>query len=643
MATNVTGPTSEPAPRGSVLSKTRLLILLGLLALVVLCLGFSWATRDAMGHLSFLQNRGRARRPAAGQNTIVDLTPWQTAQALAGLAVTAEETEYAREAERLADHEVDQAFAAALRQASLQHYSLSGEALAISKKITQLQQIVAQDQAHIQRLTQLVNPPGNPPGSPTASATHPASATPRAPEPAGAVADDLDIAKAQLGLDSDELADAQQDLARAGGDDRGRIQQELAARESAMRKYDAQTSGSSPVAVVSAQQRGSLAGRLGRWMDQRTRYDLIQQAIQKAQADVISLTARHNELESQSTSANPAAGAAPDKAATLASLKNRTALSQLLATYDDRIQSQQQLAAVYQKWSAQVLLQHRIVLHLMLQSIALIAFIVMCLILLDALARHLLDRHMVDWRRMHTLRTIVTLGIQVLGVLLILFVVFGPPSQMPTILGLATAGLTVVLQDFIIAFFGWFVLMGKNGIRVGDWVEINGVGGEVVEIGIFRTAMLETGNWTDTGHPTGRRITFINSFAIKGQYFNFSTTGQWMWDEIRLSIPASEDTYQVIELIQKAVLKETEKDTRLAEEEWTRVTRRNGSSPLTAGPAVNLRPGASGVDIIVRYVTRASDRFEVRNRLYQCVIGLLHKPSTPVPQPDQPPVPVSKA
>ncbi len=105
-------------------------------------------------------------------------------------------------------------------------------------------------------------------------------------------------------------------------------------------------------------------------------------------------------------------------------------------------------------------------------------------------------------------------------------------------------GLTVVFQDFILAFFGWFVLMGRNGIRVGDWVEINGVGGEVVEIGLFRTALLETGNWTDKGHPTGRRVTFINNFAITGQYFNFSTAGQWMWDEIGVNVPSGEDMKQ---------------------------------------------------------------------------------------------------
>ena len=105
--------------------------------------------------------------------------------------------------------------------------------------------------------------------------------------------------------------------------------------------------------------------------------------------------------------------------------------------------------------------------------------------------------------------------------------------------------------------------------------------------------LLETGNWTDKGHPTGRRVTFINSFAIKGQYFNFSTTGQWMWDEIMFSIPAVGNAYAMIELISEAVLKETEQEARLAEEEWKRVTRKNDLSRFTATPAVSLRPGAT--------------------------------------------------
>jgi len=237
----------------------------------------------------------------------------------------------------------------------------------------------------------------------------------------------------------------------------------------------------------------------------------------------------------------------------------------------------------------------------------------------------LLERSTMDRRRLHTLRTIAILAIQFVTLLLILLVVFGAPSQVPTILGLATAGLTVVFQDFILAFFGWFILMGKNGIRVGDWVEINGVGGEVLEIGLFRTSLLETGNWTAKGHPTGRRVTFINNFAVTGQYFNFSTAGQWMWDEISVNIPANADSYRIIEAIHKVVIDQTEKDANLAKQEW-QTTGQNGLNQFKATPSVDMRPAASGIDIVVRYVIRAGDRFETRNRLYQSVIDLLHKP-----------------
>lgn len=593
------------------IGKTRLIFLLVLLTLLALCLIFSWTTRDSMAHLPFLKGQGKTRKLTDNQKTLVDLRPWQTAQALAPLAVTAEEAEYARQAERLADHEVDQAFASALRQATAQaqQRKLTGEALALSQKVAQLQELVKEDQAVVQNLT--------------ASAS--AHSTKGNAQPAPGT-DDLEIAKAQLGLDSDQLADAQQDLARAVGDERSRIQDELTEHEAAMRKYDSESHGDGQTAVLSAAQYGTLAGRIRAWFNQRSRYQLIQQALQQTQTDIAALTTEHNALETKANAA--AATDAQDHAAKLANIKEKSAERQLLGIYDDRIQTTQQLANIYNKWSAQVLLQHRIILHLILQSLAGIAIILIFVILCDALVQRLLDRPTLDRRRMQTLRMILQLGIQAFGVLLVLFVVFGTPRQMPTILGLATAGLTVVLQDFILAFFGWFVLMGKNGIRVGDWVEINGVGGEVIEIGLIRTTMLETGNWTDIGHPTGRRVTFINSFAIRGQYFNFSTTGQWMWDEISVSVPASDDTYAMVERIHKAVLEETEKGTRLAEQEWKRSTRQNGLSQFSATPAVNLRPSGSGIDVLVRYVTRASERFEMRNRLYQSVINVLHKPNT---------------
>lgn len=226
---------------------------------------------------------------------------------------------------------------------------------------------------------------------------------------------------------------------------------------------------------------------------------------------------------------------------------------------------------------------------------------------------------------MQTLHTVVLFGLQALGLVGILLVIFGMPSNFATVLALAGAGLTVALKDFIVGFFGWFVLMGKNGIRVGDWVEIEGVGGEVLSIGPLHTVLLETGNWTAPGHPTGRRVSFINSFAIEGHYFNFSTKGQWLWDEIQLDIPESAEPYATAEAIQKMAADSTAANARLAEEEWNRVTPAGMPRSFSAAPSLSVRPTISGVNVVVRYIARASERYETRARLYGSVVELLRK------------------
>jgi small-conductance mechanosensitive channel len=204
-----------------------------------------------------------------------------------------------------------------------------------------------------------------------------------------------------------------------------------------------------------------------------------------------------------------------------------------------------------------------------------------------------------------------------------LLVLFGPPSQLGTFLGLAGAGLTVALKDFIVSFLGWFVLMGKNGIRLADWVEINGVTGEVVQIGPFHTVLLETGNWTDSGHPTGRRVTFTNSFAIEGHYFNFSTTGQWLWDELQVVLPAGQDPYPMVDAIQKKVLEATQESMKEAEEEWLKATNSKEMSGFSAAPAISVKPVVGGIELGVRYITRANERYMLRAKLYHAAIEVL--------------------
>ena len=620
MAIPPIAPSRDGSTGTRIFNKTQLSLLIGLLTLLIACIALSIATHGSMAQLPFLNRKAEVPGSNNVKQPLVDLRPWQTAQALRPLAVSAEEVEYAREAERLADHEVDQAFAAALRQAGLAtaHRTLSGDALTLSQQVAQLQQLVKADQAQVESLS---------PKPPAAGAAK----NDTAPD------DDLEVAKAQLGLDSDELADAQQDLQRASGDQSAQIQAELAAHEASMKKYDTETQGDAQVAVISVGRYRTMAALIKVWFDQRQRSGLIQQALADAQSGARTLTSEHNALEQSanttSSGASGTAGQAPDqagdRASRLADLKNRSKERQILSIDDDRIQTEQQLAKVYGQWGAQVDRQHGIIQHLILGSFTWIVFILIAIVLCDALAQRLMSNPKMDRRQMETLRTIVRLGLQVLGGVLILLVIFGTPQQTPTILGLATAALTIALQDYILAFFGWFILMGKNGLRIGDWVEINGVGGEAIEIGLLSTTLLETGGLAGQGYPTGRRISFLNSFAIKGQYFNFSTAGQWMWDEITVSVPADENVNELVDKIHEAAQKETEEDSRLAETEWKRGTHGDSLSRFSAAPLVSLRPTGSGTDVQIRFITRASERFDVRNRLYGHAIDLLQKKSAP--------------
>ena len=581
------------------------------LALLVLCLLASFMTRGVMENLPFLHGQKAGWNAVPLPYGIVDQRPWQTAKTLAALAVSAEELQLAREAERLADHEVDQNFAQSLRQASAETRQLTGEALTLQKRVTELQQTVKEDQDRVAALTAK--------GGPAAGA-------------AGAVSpatDDLDVAKAQLSLDQDELSDSMEDLARASGDNRGEIQRELSARQAEMKKYNLQAGGEGQTAVVSAGQYTTLAGQIAEWWAQRSRKQLIEQAEGLARADVAALTADHIQLQQEAQTAEASAAAAQtageSSSTRVKQLQGLGSQRTILSILDDRLGAQQQLVTLYVRWGNQVELQHKIMLHLMLWSLTWIATIVLLTILAGWALQLAFDHMSHDPRQRQTLRIVLNLGTQAIGLLLVLLVIFGTPRQMPTILGLATAGLTVVFQDFILAFCGWFVLMGKNGIRVGDWVEIDGVGGEAVEIGLFRTWLLETGNWTANGHPTGRRVSFLNGYAIRGKYFNFSTAGQWMWDEIKVSIPPGAKAYPLIDQIREAAVKTTESDAKLAEEEWKRVTHEQGVPRFSAIPSVDMRPAdaGEGVDIVVRYVTRAGVRLETRNRLFGKVVELM--------------------
>ncbi len=626
----------------SALQKVLVIVLVALLALT----GYGlWATYNP--------SSGRPRHGRSGQPTEVvagiDQSTLLGAQRLSQLATSDDEKAIAASAVQLADHELDIAFAAALRQIETHPPQLTAEAQAIETRLQKSQRLLEADQATVDQLTASLT---NGPGSQRSS-----------------IQDQLELAKSQVELDQDEVEEANQDLLDAGGNLHQRIQQMMQQHSATEQKVAAPAPRTTdPLANL----RG-LARRVGRWLDLRDRQrdveDTRQQvldSLERLGADRQSLAARLEEskggvpqlaqhtkrarTDADGAATTPPLAAAPAATVTgaaapapaapggtsatvptgatglLSTTRQIAADQRLLTLLDERVADRKELADIYEKWSTLLGTRIRTVLHAALVSVATVIGIVLLVLVLNGWLDRLLSRAKIDRRQVGTLRGVTRMGLQVLALVAILIVLIGVPTQIGTILGIVGAGLTVALKDFIVAFLGWLSLMGKNGIRLGDWVEINGVSGEVVDIGIFHSVLLETGSWTEAGHPTGRRVTFANSFAIQGHYFNFSTSGQWLWDELLVLVPYERDPHAIADAIHKEVLAATTETTLEAEREWQRAVKGQTQGSFSAAPGLIIRPAYGGVEVVVRYVTRASARFALRARLYQAAVQLLSAP-----------------
>ena len=546
--------------------------------------------------------RSTSRRNPADRPIVVDQTSLITAEQLVRLPTTPDERSFAQDALRLADQEMDLAFAQAVRSIANQPKVTTPEVRALEQRLQSAQASLATDEARVKELT-----------------TELESASPANKQ---SISDRLDLAKAQVVLDQDEIDDSSQDLQRAGGDPQGRMQAMMQEHDAASKSSD-----SVRVNVTRAVETHGLVEHLRALQSLYEKESQLKDARSIADSLGIAFKQRHDRIEARAValrdSANATAGS-DSTAALLLTAQRRAQSEKTRATLDQRVDIQRRLSDVYGNWLTVNAGHERVAINRSLKSIALILIIVLFATIAARLIERPLDLHgTVDRRRTQTRHMIARVSLQVTAVLLILLVIFGPPNNLGTFLGLAGAGLTVALKDFIIGFLGWFVLMGKNGIRIGDLVEVNGVTGEVVELGLFYTVLLETGDWSEAGRPTGRRVTFTNGFAIEGHYFNFSTSGRWLWDDVRIVVPESRDPYPIVEAIKKSVEENTSDSAREAEAQWRAARRSPHGEPLPVAPSITLKPVSGGVEIIARYITHVAQREELRAQLYHTAVSMM--------------------
>ncbi|MCX6997677.1 MAG: mechanosensitive ion channel [Kiritimatiellaeota bacterium] len=131
-----------------------------------------------------------------------------------------------------------------------------------------------------------------------------------------------------------------------------------------------------------------------------------------------------------------------------------------------------------------------------------------------------------------------------LMLMVLTFFFFEDLKSVATILGIASAAVVIALQDMCSAFAGWFVIVASRKFTVGHRVEIDEHRGDIIDIQLLRTTLLEVNNWLGVDEPTGRIIVIPNSFVFKSKVFNYSYLHPFVWGNLDITVtfetPAAE-------------------------------------------------------------------------------------------------------
>jgi small-conductance mechanosensitive channel len=200
-------------------------------------------------------------------------------------------------------------------------------------------------------------------------------------------------------------------------------------------------------------------------------------------------------------------------------------------------------------------------------------------------------------------------------------------STFATFAGLLTAGVAVAMQSVLVSIVGYFFLIGKYGIRVGDRVQIGTVSGEVIDLGLVRMHLMELNGQGSLG-ATGRVVAFANSivFQSSGGLFKQISGVNFVWHETTLALPEGADYAALKEKLYNAVygvVKKYHDEIIRQTKEIMRTTSSTAAGVASADPSVQLRFSASTVDALIRYPVEIQHAAETDEKVSEAMIAAI--------------------
>lgn len=266
-------------------------------------------------------------------------------------------------------------------------------------------------------------------------------------------------------------------------------------------------------------------------------------------------------------------------------------------------------------------------LRQLLLRLGVLAGLVVLVFALGEIWRRASFRYVHDTRRRYQFLLLRRIVIWVTVAIIIILTFASQLGSAVTFAGLITAGIAVAMQNVITSIVGYFFLIGKYGLRVGDRVQIAGVTGEVVDIGLVRIHLMELSGPAES-QPTGRIVAFSNSVVFQAGpgIFKQIPGTNFIWHELKLTLSSETDYHQAKERITQAV-DSALGNYREAIAAQRRLVERNLST-VTAGelqPKIRLHYTTSGIEAIVRFPVEIGKAGEIDDQLMHEVMTALDK------------------
>ncbi|MGH9690490.1 MAG: mechanosensitive ion channel family protein [Candidatus Acidiferrales bacterium] len=232
------------------------------------------------------------------------------------------------------------------------------------------------------------------------------------------------------------------------------------------------------------------------------------------------------------------------------------------------------------------------------------------------------NRYVHDLRRRHQFLLLRKFVLWFAIALIIALTLAGRLGSIVTFAGLLTAGVAVALQNVILSIVGYFFLIGKFGIRVGDRVQIEGVTGEVIDIGLVRLHIMEMGSG-GFDVPTGRVVAFSNSivFLAGAGLFKQIPGTSFAWHEVTLTVPRGVDFALIKEKLLGAVTGVLADYHEEMERQYREMKRTVISVPADGlQPKIHLRITSSAIEVVIRFPVDLHHGAEIDERVSHALL-----------------------